>query len=536
MKKKVTVIVVAALAAVLVVCGALAMVFMLRALWTDRIRNDMIIPSRRRSCSVTMLGSESSDGFTLKYRAERQGAWLYIRNGNEYVIAVDDTVYDFLDTDDGPEVREIYSRDTLEYLLSKRNYQYEVNKYLEISDIILGNLDRSMKSAWRWGDTYKAELDKQFLFDENFDDFRFYEEFDIELGDFDCTMRLDGCRLGAMRLTYDYSRLTYSDTVAERKRYEKNFEFEFEYGDECAEIELPELFAVYEERISGDLLKSSASYRDRYMETGLATDDGAVTFYVDEYDDVWDNNVYVYPEYGVLLSERERSVDIFSFPDLKKLHSVEYRVEVAGARCIAGRLVVLASGFPVSGLGALGDEMPRVTSAYIYELPSMKQTQRYVISGDVGDEITAVAADENSLLFYDGAIKRLDISTGQVSDAPDASLSEGDTEEEVRYYPTPLGLSSPDYAGFEFGKYDLVELIHPDSFGLYDREDEEYDYLFPAGEQFGHGEEFVYDMGGGRYMCFVERRLFLLDMNKVQPRHYDNYIEMDSFCGQVDGQ
>ena len=74
MKKKVTVIVVAALAAVLVVCGALATVFMLRALWTDRIRNDMIIPSRWRSCSVTMLGSESSDGFTLKYRAERQGA------------------------------------------------------------------------------------------------------------------------------------------------------------------------------------------------------------------------------------------------------------------------------------------------------------------------------------------------------------------------------------------------------------------------------------------------------------------------------
>ena len=201
MKKKVTVIVVAVLAAVLVVCGALAMVFMLRALWTDRIRNDMIIPSRWRSCSVTMLGSESSDGFTLKYRAERQGAWLYVRSGNEYAVAVDDTVYDFLDTDDGPEAREIYSWDTFEYLLSdpqNRAYLYEVNKYLEISDIILGNLDRSMKSAWRWGDTYKAELDKQFLFDEDFDDFRFYEEFDMELGDFDCIMRLDGCRLGAI--------------------------------------------------------------------------------------------------------------------------------------------------------------------------------------------------------------------------------------------------------------------------------------------------------------------------------------------------
>ena len=135
---------------------------------------------------------------------------------------------------------------------------------------------------------------------------------------------------------------------------------------------------------------------------------------------------------------------------------------------------------------------------------------------------------------FEGQIHKLDLSTGKISeeDSMPSSLKGTDgggftfvpyTPEagESYLYPHSIDFNFPEYAGFSFEGYDLVEFRNGTDYGLFDRAKGEFVYIFPCAGMFSSGDNFICSLGGGKYLCLVRYCLFTIDFSKLQTHSYE---------------
>lgn len=537
-KKKGIIIAVVLLSAVLLAGIAVAVVFGLRAVWRREVVEDMSVPSASQSITIKInsygvsAGEKYSGERVIKYDPVRQGLWLYVSYDNGCVFAFDDVgvrVY-------GDPASEDAFIETFECgadIFSEYGGVWE-----DFEAFIFERRNEAVKGVWKRGDEYSVTLDGDFLIDNGF--LNLSRETGIEYlhakkryGSFECDMSAPEGELRSLHLRYNYA---WSDYWFRRYSSKSNIEIEVAQGVDFSDAVLPQAFFLAQSQMQGDLLGSAVRYSDEYADTCYVSPDGAVSVYRREAEDTFNyKGVNVYAEEGVLTVMSHYKIKVYSLSSLQKLSAFEFYSEVCGSDVADGRLAVLLSGVPQTGSSKINAIMPKLSYVYLYDLASLEETGRFDVSDELYGEASRVVYDGEDVFFADeGGNKKLDTSTGRVTAVQEIPSSSAGTDggglsfvsrvpqgEEEFSYPVPRDFSKTDYTGYSFGGYDLVSLSSPDAFGLYDRAQGRYDLLFPKAAFFGSGEQFVCSLGKGKYLCFVGRVLFSLDLEKLEPHYYE---------------
>lgn len=537
-KKKGIIIAGVLLSAVLLAGIAVAVVFGLRAVWRREVVEDMSVPSASQSITIKInsygvsAGEKYSGERVIKYDPVRQGLWLYVSYDNGCVFAFDDVgvrVY-------GDPASEDAFIETFECgadIFSEYGGVWE-----DFESFIFERRDEAVDGVWKRGDEYSVTLDGDFLIDNGF--LNLSRETGIEYlhakkryGSFKCDMSAPEGELRSLHFRYSYS---WSDCWFRSYSRKSNIEIEVAQGVDFSDAVLPPAFLLAQSQMQGDLLGSAVRYSDEYADTCYVSLDGAVSVYMREAEDIWsDKVVNVYAEEGVLTVREKGKIEIYSLASLQKLGFFEFYAEACGSDVADGRLAVLISGVPQTGSSKINAIMPSLSYVFLYDLASLEEKGRFDVSDELYGEVSRVVYDGEDVFFIDeGGNKKLDTSTGRVTAVQEIPSSSAGTDggglsfvsrvpqgEEEFSYPVPRDFSKTDYTGYSFGGYDLVSLGDPDAFGLYDREQGRYVFLFPKAAYFGSGEQFVCSLGKGKYLCFVGRVLFSLDLEKLEPHYYE---------------
>lgn len=550
-KRTLKIVLITLLSLVLVTGVILAVVFGLRAAWRREVVENLEVPSAEQGITVNMHeygftnGAKSSYEYVLKYAPSREGLWLYASVNRGYIFVYDDIAYSGYVNQGTAYVSETFGIDSLDDRLST----FEVTELLgEFNDLIFNNRDEAVKKVRKRGNNYIATLDGDYLTDNHFNGTGIDPGIndDISYGDFACEITAPEGSVQALKLSYNYVRTEYWYSTGHYHKYygERRIDMEIEQSADFSDVVMPEAFLLAQSRKEGNLLKSFVSYSDKYADTAYITPDGAVTIYTDEYEGAVEETVSVYAEEKLLTVTNDYRVELYALPSLKKLCTFEYYAEIAGSDVADGRLAVMVNGRPDTGEYEIDKTLPVLSYVYIYDLDTFGEAERYNISNSVSEEVGGVVYDGEDVFFVDGEGKKmLDSSAGAVklTDSIPASSAgtDGGGYSFIKYTPEAgEGYIYPDieyffvdgYTGYSFGGYDLVKVQciyaswqKADGFGLFDRAAEKFIYLFPKTETLGYGQEFVCSVGDGKYVCFIERSLFTIDMNKIEPHNYEHY-------------
>lgn len=528
------------------VCVIVGVIFGLRSAWKSKIINEVPLPSAENGITLKLHEYGTSDGKdysrrrTIKYSPSKQGLWFDITDGSRHVFTYDDMAYWSYDSStEYWQISECFPADSLQYKLSTITFT-NIGLFSDLYDLVLENRAEVVESVWKWGNSYYAALDGDYLIDNNFNEIDRNPGLGISshyYDDFKCTFTENDGVLQSICISYirnwqetfDYFRIHHS---------EKHIELEVEQGADFSSVELPTTFVRSLSQRQGDLLKSCTTYEGEYIAPAYVTPDGAATVYAHSDEEEWRKELSAYGSEGVLTAVNSRRIEIYALSDLEKLCSLEFYANIAGCDVAEGKLAVVVSGRPDTGAGELNGVMPKLSWAYVYDLETLAEIGRYDIGGAVSqDSIDSVVYDGECVYFVCGEEKNvLNLSTGQTGSTDSIPSSFKGTDgggftfvphipvgEEGYYYPTPVYFSSPDYTGFSFGGYDVVGLQRDEyAFGLFDRQKGKYVYIFPRHSEFGSGQPFVCSLGDGKYLCFTEYTLFALDFPLLQTHQYDN--------------
>lgn len=538
-KKAKVIVFVAVLSFAVLVGVVLAIIFGLQAYWKSEVIKDIRIPTYDNGFTLTVRrngisGSQkSSSEFTLKYNPERKGLWLHMSGNSEYIFAYDDTCY-LVDKDFDPAycVLEKFSAEELKFRLENNQLGF-VDYYIwnDVCDMIFGNREEVVERVWKQGDEYLLTLDGEYLFAKGFDGLYLDENAGLSIGDFDCRITASDKTLRSFALDFEYSKYNSLFIGMPRIDVERSIGIEINDNADFSDVELPDSFKLSQQQRKGELFKSLTEFSDEYAGIAYTTPDEALKIFARESADIWDDEVALFAEEGILAVIRPFGFELFCFPEMNKLADFEYYADIAGIDIYEGKLAVLVSGSPSSGSGLIDAQVPDVSVVYLYDLSDFENTVRYVISDCTEGEISDMAYDGKYVYFDDGSVKKLDVYTGEITacdDMPPSSsavVGDGFVEYtpqagEGYVYKTPVGFSFTNYTGYSFEGYDVVTLMYPDAFGLYYRTDGRFDCIFPDAAPFGGGEQFVYEFGDGEYICFLNNALFTVDMNGLCSHRY----------------
>lgn len=551
-KKNIWKIVLVTLLSLVVAVGVvLGVIFGLRAAWKSEIVNEMPIPSADNGITLKLHEYGISDGknysyeHVVRYNPSNQGLWFDITDGSSHVFAYGDMAYWSKDDDtEYWEINEYFPVENLQSHLDSIGFT-NFRLFCDLYDLVLNNRSEVVDSVWKWGDNYYVTLDGDYLIDNNFN----YMSKEPGIGissnnyrNFKCTMTTNDGVLQSIRISYIRNWKTAQDYC--KIRHSENYiELEVEQGADFSSVALPTTFVRSLSQRQGNLLKSDTSYADEYADCAYVTPDGAVNIYSHDADDSRNEYTAVYAQDGVMTVTMDYSVEVYSIPEFKKLRKLEFYAKVVGCDIADGKLVVVVSGSPDTGSGVLNEVMPKLSWVYVYDLKTFAEMGRFDISsvlpGGIDNGLDrvmdAVVYDgEYVYVSFDGQIHKLDLSTGQISSADSMPTSLKGTDGggftfvpytpeagENYLYPHPIDFNFPEYAGFSFEGYDLVEFRNGTDYGLFDREKGEFVYIFPCADTFSFGYSFVCSLGGGKYLCQIGYCLFTIDFSKLQAHSYE---------------
>ena len=539
------------LSTVVAVGVVLGVIFGLRAAWKRDVTEELSLPAAENGITLKLHEYGVSDG--ANYSSERQimynpsnkGVWFDITNGSSHVFAYGDTAYWSHDSEiEYWQISEYFPASDLEYHLNNITFT-EFGLFTDLYDLVLNNLSSVVDGVWKWGDTYYVTLDGDYLIDNNFNGITRETWTGVsahKYRDFKCTMTVKDGVLKALRISYKRDWKGTQDYFVVRHS-ENYIELELEQGADFSSFKFPTTFERGLSQLQGNLLKSDTSYADEYAECTYTTPDDAVNIYVHDAGESRNEYASVYAQDGVMTVTTDYGVEIYSLPELKKLRSLEFYAKVAGCDIADGKLAVVVSGKPDTGCGTLNSVIPITSWAYVYDLETFAEICRYDISSvlpggiDFGlDEVTDAVVYKDGYVYvrFEGQIHVLDLSDGQIGSADSMPSSLKGTDGggytfvpytfdagESYLYPYPIDFDFPDYGGFSIEGYEVVEFRDGIDYGLFDREKNEFVYIFPCAGMFSSGDNFICSLGDGKYLCHVRYCLFTIDFSELQTHSYE---------------
>lgn len=529
------------------VCFVVGGIFALRGLWKHEILNEIAFPSTEQSVTLKLHQHGFSDGRkysrerVIRYNPSQRGLWFHVTNGFRTVFAYDDMVC-VIDDDsaeneasgEGVDFYEVFSIDELQSEMQSLSI-LDFSILDDLHYILLGKPGEALDGAWKWFDSYAVTLDGDYLAQNHFNGMK-KSEYNEYYG-FRCNITAHDGVFRSIRMAYSIHSWNYLDFYRVRHSSEINIDLEIEEGADFSGITLPEAFLHSQSRLGGNLLKDATSYSDELAEVSFVTLDDAVHVYTHQHD-YWDSEVSVYAHEELLALTAECCVELYDIRTLRKLYSFEFFTDISHIDIADGKLAVLVSGSTNTGSYELDYYISVVSWVYIYDLDTLAEVGRYDIGNAVSGDISDFVYDGEDAYFVCNETKYvIDTSGGEVSTTdsiPDSLQGlEGGSLAFVQYtpdaaigypYKAPVNFVYHDYVGYSFGGYDIIEVLsQTKALGLYDREDNEYDYLFPLNKKFGYGQHFVCSLGNKKYLCFIGFSLFTIDMNKMHVRQYNSY-------------
>ena len=574
---KVRIIIIVSVISVVVLAGAItALVFGLQSLWRGEIINDIIGPSENEyfcltADTVTSGDVESDESYTIKYKPDRQGIWLYMQNKGKYeVYAEGDYGYGFINTSVNGQNEEQSGEYVFHDSFLISSFQYSsAAKYFEVftqtsafSDSDIGDAIGWVNKSFLGGvNTYKFNIKKNYFarFAEGYNDIKPY--ITSEKGpSFTIKTARGSNRVVAAKFSYD---LSYEVNSSAHGSLGAEISVLLDYSKESAEIESNSAFDLILKMRNGATEITNFACSGEYAKTSGTSYDGAATYYdFSEYSYVSNFEgvgVKTFPEIDKMAVWSRNEVHLYRLSDLCKLHSFTFFYDVQDVSVDSGRLMVLFYGwcpaegwdtsvayddrvffsvYDVSGnseyyllntytvecynpeyIGISGDTAIFVESNYYCRIILYN-----FISGEVNHiPLEAYACKDYKLDSELGVFRVYDTDNGVYTLWVNTNTLEYERiEEDHRLYPEPDGFSYVEFSGIEWGDYDIVQMRNEyhQCVAFYNRSSGAFEYIVPALDSSLEYDFEIIELDDGKLLCRTYYSLFVLDMTKADLHAY----------------